>query len=196
MKKIALSCLIWIATIASSLLLAKSMRIDSLAFGWAFNFLLMFWISIYVEFQTQDLNSTYFASKDWEQRGKIYEWIGINLFRKFLVIIGWERMNKKANPIEKNKQALEHNLLRTKKSELGHLIIFVLVAIASLAVVVQSGIKSALWLSLFNILFNLYPVLLQRYNRPRIERALRLINKNEERERSKLKIQNRLHLES
>ena len=34
--------------------------------------------------------------------------------------------------------------------------------------------------------FNLYPVLLQRYNRPRIERALKFINKNEERERSKL----------
>jgi hypothetical protein len=180
MKRIVLSLLLWIATIASCVFLATFMRVGSLAFGWALNFLLMFWISIYVETQTQELNSPYFATRKWEKKGKVYEWVGINLFRQFLVLIGWEKLNKKSNPIEKSATALAHNLLRTKKSELGHLIIFLLVLGVSIAVIIHSGFRSAIWLIFFNIVFNLYPVLLQRYNRPRIERALKLIERNRE----------------
>jgi hypothetical protein len=36
------------------------------------------------------------------------------------------------------------------------------------------GILKSLWLLILNILLNLYPVLLQRYNRPRIERAINI----------------------
>ncbi|WP_394335923.1 glycosyl-4,4'-diaponeurosporenoate acyltransferase CrtO family protein [Flavobacterium hydrophilum] len=32
----------------------------------------------------------------------------------------------------------------------------------------------SLWLLVLNIIFNVYPILLQRYNRPRLRRALAL----------------------
>lgn len=189
MKKLFLSLLIWIATIASSMFLAYWMRVQSLAFAWALNFLLMFWVSIFVETQTAALSSAYYAPREWERKGNVYEYVGIHLFRRLLVIIGWEKLNKKSNPIEKNARTLEHNLLRTKKSELGHLIIFLIVVGISMLVITKGGLRDAMWLIIFNIVLNLYPVLLQRYNRPRIERALTLIHKNEQRHRRKSEVQ-------
>lgn len=35
----------------------------------------------------------------------------------------------------------------------------------------------SLWLLILNVLLNLYPIFLQRYNRPRIERAINLSNR-------------------
>ncbi|MBC3872666.1 glycosyl-4,4'-diaponeurosporenoate acyltransferase CrtO family protein [Undibacterium flavidum] len=189
MKKIFLPLLIVIATIASTMFLVSSMRMHSLAFAWALNFLLMFWVSIFTETQTKVLTLHYYRSQPWEKQGKFYEHFGINLFRKLLVVIGWEKLNKKANPIEKSAKALAHNLLRTKKSEFAHLIIFLIVVGMSVMVAINSRPRDALWLIIFNIIFNLYPVLLQRYNRPRIERALQLIQRNEQR------IQNRSTVE-
>ncbi|MBR7799326.1 hypothetical protein [Undibacterium fentianense] len=192
MKKHFFALLIWFATIVSSLLLVKIMRVESLAFAWGLNFLLMFWISIYVETQTKELNAPYYNAQDWERNGRIYENFGIHLFRQLLVIIGWEKLNKKSNPVEKNAQALAHNLLRTKKAELGHLIIFLLVLGVSIVVAWNHGLRAALWLMIFNIVLNFYPVILQRYNRPRIERALRLIERNNQRRRNQHEIMNRM----
>lgn len=124
MKKIFLPLLIVIAAIGSTGFLAYSMRTHTLAFAWALNFLLMFWVFVFTETQSMTLTSPYYQSKPWERQGKFYKYIGINLFRKLLVIVGWEKLNKKSNPIEKSAKALEHNLFRTKISELGHLIIF------------------------------------------------------------------------
>jgi Flp pilus assembly protein TadB len=185
MKKNLQQVLIAIAAIGSTVVLAHFMRMHSLAFAWALNFLLMFWVFVFTETQTSELTSPYYTSKTWERKGQLYEYCGINLFRKLLVLIGWEKLNKKSNPVEKSAKALAHNLLRTKKSELGHLIIFFIVLGVSVVVIVNSGLRNAVWLITFNIILNLYPVLLQRYNRPRIERALQLIQRNELRMQNK-----------
>lgn len=181
MKKILIQVLIGLAALGSTALLTNYMRMHSLTFAWALNFLWMFWVFIYMETQITELTSSYYTSKAWERKGRCYEYFGIHLFRKSLVLIGWEKLNKKTNPIEKNAKALQHNLFNTKKAEFGHLIIFLIVLVVSVIVIVTSGLRSAMWLIALNILFNLYPVLLQRYNRPRIERALQLIQKNERR---------------
>lgn len=179
MKKILLQMVIGIAALASTLFLVQSMRVHSLAFAWALNFLLMFWVFVFTETQTIAPNSSYYSLRQWEQQGKLYEYLGINLFRKILVWIGWEKLNKKSNPVEKNVQALQHNLLKTKKAEFGHLVIFLVVLAVTAYVILASSIRDAIWLIFFNILLNLYPVLLQRYNRPRIERAIQLMQKIE-----------------
>lgn len=181
MKKILIQVLLSLAAIGSTVLLMNFMRVHSLAFAWALNFLWMFWVFIYMETQISELTSSYYTSKTWERKGQYYEYFGIHLFRKLLVLIGWEKLNKKSNPIEKSAKALQHNLFNTKKAEIGHLIIFLIVLLVSVIVIATSGLQSAMWLIVFNILLNLYPVLLQRYNRPRIERALQLIQKNERR---------------
>ena len=138
------------------------------------NFLLMMWVSAFVEVLKSPLASTYYNEKGWEQKGRIYELIGINYFRKLLVLVGWEKITRKSTPIEKSTETLVNLHHQTKKSELGHLIIWYIVLGFTVFVAFQSGVLKSIWLLILNILLNLYPVLLQRYNRPRIQRAINL----------------------
>jgi hypothetical protein len=89
-----------------------------------------------------------------------------------LVWIGWEGLNKKLNPIEKNTKPLIHLQYRTKQSELGHIILMTIVLTFAVYVAFEFGTRQSFWLLILNVLLNLYPIFLQRYNRPRIERAI------------------------
>ena len=166
--------LITIFTIASVCTLVHYIRMDGFSFAWALNFLLMFCVLAFTEVLKSQLTSSYYNEKRWERRGKIYEPLGINLFRKLLVGIGWEKLNKKSAPIEKNTKALVNLCYQTKKSELGHVIILIIVFGFNVFVAFKFGVIKSLWLLILNVLLNLYPIFLQRYNRPRIERAINL----------------------
>ena len=174
MRKVLTLVFIAIMTIALIYALINYMGVKGFAFAWALNFLLMACVLAFTETLKSPLSSPYYNDKAWEQKGKLYESLGINFFRKLLVWIGWESLNKKSNPVEKNAKALVHLHYRTKQSELGHVIIFTIVIGLNIFVAFKIGILQSLWLLLLNIVLNLYPVLLQRYNRPRIDRLINL----------------------
>lgn len=174
MKKTLTLIFLVIVTIGLTYALVNYIKMDGFAFAWALNFLLMLCVSMFIEALKSQLNSSYFDEKAWEQKGKIYELFGVNIFRKLLVIIGWEKLNKKANPVKNNAQDLMNLHHQTKKSELGHLIVLIIVAGFNVYVALKFGIIKSLSLFSLNVILNLYPVILQRYNRPRIERAIRL----------------------
>lgn len=174
MKKTLILTAIAIASIGAIYALVIYVRMDGFAFAWALNFLLMLCVSVFTEIQKSPLTSSYYNQKEWEQRGKVYEYLGINFFRKLLVWIGWEAVIRKSSPIEKSTAALTNLLYKTKKSELDHAIILLIVLPFNVFVAVKFGIIKSLSLLILNILLNLYPIFLQRYNRPRIERALNL----------------------
>jgi predicted outer membrane lipoprotein len=174
MRKPLILISITIITIGAIYALARYIKMDGLSFAWALNFLLMLCVFAFTESLKSQLTSSYYNEKEWEQRGKIYERVGIKFFRKLLVWIGWEKLNKKANPIEKNTQTLMNLHYQTKKSELGHVIVFFIVLGFNVFVAFKFGILKALWLLILNVLLNLYPIFLQRYNRPRIQRAINL----------------------
>ncbi|OOQ60167.1 glycosyl-4,4'-diaponeurosporenoate acyltransferase CrtO family protein [Mucilaginibacter pedocola] len=159
-------------TIALTYALAHFMKMDTFAFAWALNFLLMGCVMSFTENVKDGFNSGYYNEQPWEKGGKLYRALGINIYRKLLVLIGWEKLNKKAAPVERKTDALVHLHHRTKKSELGHLIIFIIVAGFNVYVANQFGFAKSLSLLITNIFLNLYPILLQRYNRPRIARAI------------------------
>ncbi|MCQ6959311.1 hypothetical protein [Mucilaginibacter aquariorum] len=174
MRKPLILISIAIITIGAISALVYYIRMDGLSFAWALNFLLMLCVLAFTESLKSQLTSSYYNEKKWEQRGKIYKHVGINFFRKLLVWIGWEKLNKKSNPIEKNTKALMNLHYQTKKSELGHVIIFFIVLGFNVFVAFKFGVLKSLWLLILNVLLNLYPIFLQRYNRPRIERAINL----------------------
>ncbi|MFA6087300.1 hypothetical protein [Mucilaginibacter sp.] len=174
MKKTLTLILITVFTIGSICALVHYIRMDGVSFAWALNFLLMLCVLAFTETLKSQLTSSYYNEKGWERRGKIYEPLGIKFFRKLLVWIGWERLNKKSAPIEKNTKALMNLLYQTKKSELGHIIILIIVLGFNIFVAFKFGVLKSLWLLILNVLLNLYPIFLQRYNRPRIERAINL----------------------
>ncbi len=147
--------------------------LDSFIFAWVLNFMLMTALLYITETFQPELNSSYYNSKNWESNGKIYRILGVKYFRKLLVIIGWEKLNKSRNPVNKNSRTLEMLEYKTRQSEFGHSVIFLIVLIINVAVIVKFGFIESLWLLVLNLLLNVYPIIVQRYNRPRIRRLIR-----------------------
>ncbi|MCD8741793.1 hypothetical protein LT679_14350 [Mucilaginibacter roseus] len=166
--------LISLITLGLVYAVARYIRMDGFAFAWILNFLLMTGVLAFTENLKSQLKSSYYNEKGWERKGKIYERVGINFFRKLLVWIGWEKLNKKNNPVAKDTDALIYLHYQTKKSELGHIIILFIVMGFNIYVAFKFGILKSLWLLVLNVLLNLYPVFLQRFNRPRIARAINI----------------------
>lgn len=179
MKKNIFLILIILTTIALTYAFVSYIIMTGFAFAWGLNFLMMMCISIFVEVLKSDFTSDYYKEKTWEHKGKIYEKFGINIFRKLLVLVGWEKLNKKANPVKNSLDALIHLEYRTKQAELGHLIIFFIVLGFTVYVAIKYTFAKCLWLLFLNILLNLYPVLLQRYNRPRLQRLIKVVKYKE-----------------
>ena len=120
------------------------------------------------------LTASYFQIKIWENGGKIYKQFGVNLFRKLLVKVGWEKLNKAANPVKKNMAAIKHLEYKTRESEFGHLLIFFIVLAVAIFVGFYYGFAKSLSLHILNIILNLYPIFIQRYNRPRLQKIMQL----------------------
>jgi hypothetical protein len=155
------------------------MGVQGFLFAWVLNFMLMMFVLMFTEALKSTCTSDYFKEKNWEQKGKTYEQLGIHFFRKLLVIVGWEKLNKKENPVKNNLAALIHLEYRTKQSELGHLIIFFIVGGFSIYVAIRYSFSASSWLIFLNLLLNIYPILLQRYNRPRLQRAIQIFQRKE-----------------
>lgn len=181
MRKNLITFLIVIVTLALTYGLVLYIGVQGFLFAWMLNVVLMMCVFAFTESLNANFLSPYYQEKDWEKKGKIYERVGIALFRNLLVWIGWEKLNKKANPVNNNLRALlllEH---RTKQSELGHLLILFIVFGFTAYVAVNFGFVECVWLLVLNIVLNVYPICLQRYNRPRLRKAITLSTFREER---------------
>ena len=80
---------------------------DSLLFAWVLNFMLMVCLMAFTKTVQPKLTSNYFNLKKWERGGNIYNFFGVNIFRKLLVWVGWEKLNKKDYPVKNSRQALK-----------------------------------------------------------------------------------------
>ncbi|MET0760380.1 MAG: hypothetical protein ABWZ56_08160 [Flavobacterium sp.] len=174
MRKSLIICLIIISTILMVCVLISWVGLQGFLFAWILNLMLMMCVFQFTQTLKPEFKSTYYNEKKWEKKGKIYESLGVNVFRKLLVLIGWEKLNKKANPVKKSLDALIHLEYVTKQSELGHIIIFFIVIPFTIFVIVKFGITESLWLLILNIVLNVYPIILQRYNRPRLKKAINI----------------------
>lgn len=100
--------------------------------------------------------------------------VGVNIFRKLLVWLGWEKLNKKTLPVKNSPESLASLAYATMQSEFGHLVIFIIVMLFTGFVALKFGIANSLWLLVLNVLLNAYPIFVQRYNRPKFERLLKI----------------------
>ncbi|TDG34858.1 hypothetical protein EZJ43_16560 [Pedobacter changchengzhani] len=176
MKRTSNLILITLATIASTYALVHYVKMDRFEFAFILNFMLMFFVLFFTKNLKPYLTSSFYDEKNWERKGTFYEYIGINIFRKILVWTGWEKLIRIDNPIEKNTKTLTHLYNETKKGELSHIIILVIVLGFNIFAICKFGFLKTVWLLILNILLHLYPIFLQRYNRPRLKRVLNLSN--------------------
>jgi len=149
------------------------MSMSSLSYSILLNFLLMIWMSIVETLLMPTLKSSYFDSHSIEEEGIIYKYFGVDIFRKLLVLIGWEKSRKKETPIRRSLSLLEYYEYRTRASEFGHGVIAIIIAFITVYVGIAYTFKDTIWLILLNIFLNLYPMMVQRYNRPRVRRVIK-----------------------
>ena len=122
------------------------------------------------------LPSSYFAIRPFERSGRLYEVMGVRLFRWFVpdgdAANSWRRRREPAFRMIRNRRQAVEFVQRTEMGEKSHL---VMLALGSLSTAFAWRIGWTGWaldLGIGNVLVNLYPVLLQRYTRARLQRVV------------------------
>ncbi len=121
------------------------------------------------------LPERYHALRPFERDGRVYERVGVRLAKSVLRRGPLAVFNPKLHlPAERTPAELSRLAQRMRDAEASHAVLFV----AELAVVghaLARGWWTAAALTLlFDVLMNLYPVMLQRYNRARLAERFQL----------------------
>lgn len=180
-----LKILLWIGlTVFASILFfmlfdrfLKLFPFDSFVFAFDLHFLLMTWYAISIPFLKLDYKSNYYNLKPLEKHGEIYTCFGVNLFRGFLKKIGWNKISDKSSGVViKDLDRLKKREKHTREAELAHLLLFIHFMIIIFYLLPNYNV---FWLFLLNIILHIYPVFLQRYNRPRYLKLILILESKE-----------------
>ncbi len=118
------------------------------------------------------LPASYYKVRSFERSGRVYEVLGVKLFRWFVpdgdLANRWRRHREPTHRIIRNRRFAEAFVARTELSEKSHMVVL-LVGLVSAAYAWQIGWQGwAIYLTVGNLLVNVYPILLQRYTRARL----------------------------
>jgi hypothetical protein len=172
--KYAIATFLVCGAVVLSIWLIELIPVNHFGYAISMNFLFMaIYTIIFDKIFSQPFSSKYFKSLSFERKGNIYIWFGIRYYKNLLKTIGWEKIIRNDQSIKNNLASLDNYERWTKGSELIHLFSAITIFGFILFIVLHYSINDILWLFTFNILVNVYPVMLQRYNRPRI---IKLIN--------------------
>ena len=121
-------------------------------------------------------NERYYKTKQFEQDGKIYKYMGIHIYKK---IIMCQVKNKKVNNYNLMTYSINgiKNFERESRyNEKVHMIIAIPMLLLMLFMCFFTkdilDVLKTISILLLNIFVNIYPICLQRYNRIRINRIL------------------------
>ncbi len=144
---------------------AAQVGLRTLGFAFWVNWFLMFWAHLFMKATPVRFPADYYVPRPFEKR--IYRLLGVAFAKKVLSRIPNPAFTQ-ANPestVEKRLRRLERVMI---EAETAHMMIFVIVGVIMLYALARGWWETAGWLFLFNMLFNGYPVMVQRYNRMRI----------------------------
>jgi hypothetical protein len=123
------------------------------------------------------VSEPYFRLRAFERTGRLYEVVGVRLFRGLVpdgdLINRLQRRRTAGYRVVRGRQDAIAFLVRTQASERGHLVLFVAGGVTAGYAALLGWGGWALVIGLGNVPVNVYPILLQRYTRGRIVRALR-----------------------
>ena len=157
----------------------KVVSVDHWGYAISVNFLFIAFFTIIFESVIEPSASCgYFETRAFERGGRIYTWFGVTHYARVLRLIGWERIIGKGRPITNDLGDLKRYEAWTRGSEAIHLLAALCVAGLTVWAGWGYSIGHIGWLVVVNSLVNLYPLMLQRFNRPRV---LRLIEFDERR---------------
>ena len=131
------------------------------------------WLSQLVSYSLPD---GWFRQRPFETL-QFYARMGVKYFRKALLRSPFAKLNEVIHLTKSGKEALRELETHMRNSETNHVIAFVVTLIATFIYGYYNDPRFFFWLSVFNVLGNFYPVLLQRYNRIRVGKVLERIRR-------------------
>lgn len=99
-----------------------------------------------------------------------YKRLGVKHFRRLLLFLFWQKEKKRKSYFRGTREGLSDFIENTHQSEFGHLGAFCVISLLSLFLAFRGYSILLIMTVSINILVNLYPVILQRYHRYRVER--------------------------
>lgn len=116
-----------------------------------------------------------------EQAGSrtIYDYLGIRWFKKYLPSSGdlvrrWRKDQPLTREALDHPQALYQLELKTRNYEMRHIVGALLFIGLVIAIDKKLTVFDVVFLTVLNLLVNVYPVFLQRFNRIRIRRLIKI----------------------
>lgn len=171
--KLLLSTVATVAAIALILWTWGSFGFRSPVSAFLVNWLTMFWVAAIGQVVHLSFAPGYYRVRPFERTGQVYERLGIRLFKKLVRRGPLSIFSPTLRfPKEKTVSALQGLLNEMRKAETGHALIFVLVLLFVGYVSLKGWLDAVAWMLLFNILINGYPIMLQRYNRIRLQELI------------------------
>ena len=116
------------------------------------------------------LPDSFYKIKNPKVLNRIYKILGVKYFTAFLLFAFWGRTKNRKKYFDGTRKGLQNFIYQTKQSEFGHLGAFLVILVISIFLLGHGYFYLSIIISLINILGNLYPIILQRYHRMRIEK--------------------------
>ena len=116
------------------------------------------------------LPESYYKIKNPKLVEYLYKILGLKYFRVILLITFWGKKKNRKKYFNGTKKGLINFIYQTKQSEFGHLGAFFLILICSIILLFNRLYFIVLIMTLLNIIGNVYPIILQRFHRIRIEK--------------------------
>ncbi|MEV5763961.1 hypothetical protein AB0L34_05220 [Micromonospora sp. NPDC052213] len=138
------------------------------AFAWVVHFALTAWIAGWMQHAQPALSGGYWRARPWEPA--LHRRLGVWWYARLLRLLGWERVIRNQRAFDGSRSGLAALARDTRRSEFAHLVLALIgVGLAGFALLLGAR-GAAGWLAVLTGLLHVYPVLLQRALRARVER--------------------------
>ena len=173
LKKLLLFTVATVAAMALFLWTWRSFGFRSPVSAFLINWLAMSWMAVIWQVVNFSFAPSYYHTKPCEHTGQVYERLGVRLFKKLVRRGPLSIFSPTLRfPKEKTVPALQGLLSEMRRAETGHALIFVLVLLFAGYMLLKGWLDAVVWTMLFNIFINGYPVMLQRYNRIKLQELI------------------------
>jgi hypothetical protein len=106
----------------------------------------------------------------------LYRVLGVALFKKGILLFYWGKKENRTKYFNGRQGGLLAFLDNSQKAEFGHIESFVVMLLLSLIFGIKDHVQYAITILILDVFGNIYPILLQRYNRNIV---FKLLSKNQ-----------------
>ncbi|THF68724.1 hypothetical protein E7T06_15275 [Deinococcus sp. Arct2-2] len=149
-------------------LAARVFGLQGPLFAVAVHIALMRWALFVLKTVRPQLRSGWFRVRDWE--AGVYRGLGVMRYMGLLRTVGWERFRRSAQGFSGVRASLGTYERATREAEFSHVLLAGIGFGLVLGAAALGQWNTAAWLLGANLFFQVYPVLLQRTMRARLQR--------------------------